>query len=143
MISVIAKHTNLPVGKINYKFCHELLGNIQQGISSHKDLDNGEVGTVPDEKPAKKESIGYLPIIILFNWFNEGFRVYSLFKDQSLVIPVYDNSVVVIVGVAAEQLYHASIISDFKELAFCWYCLSQLRIPNNAIDLKKLKEFSL
>ena len=125
-LKVIRNKTNIPVGDINYKYAHELVGNYAQGISAHKDFGTGE-------KHVGKR-IGYLPIVILINWYICGYKYYTLLKD-SFKLPVFQNSVIILVGPAAEQIYHGAKIETLNGIKMIWYLLSQLRIP----DCTKLK----
>lgn len=121
VLEILRNKTTLPVGANMYKYCHELVGNIVQGINSHKDISNGE--------NFKPKTIGYLPIIILMHWGVFGWKEYSMFKDDSLRIPVFTNSVVVIIGGGAEELYHKARIYASQKFGCPWYVVSQLRIP--------------
>lgn len=115
IMKVLRENTNLPVAKINSKFAHELVANINEGSESTKDLGMGK----------------NLPILILFHHLIQGKKNLNVLQNGSITFDCYENSVYVMVGPGAEQMYISDVMKQSgNKCDVVWCILSKFTIPN-------------
>lgn len=60
--------------------------------------------------------LGYLPIIILINWVVQGWKWYSTSRTRGVWMPVFGNSVTIIVGWGGIRYFHGAQVFSLRYL---------------------------